>query len=58
MVEVDETPLKRYQNGPLSWISQLVVPEDYFIHAVFGVNFARFNPSKYVAAYSTKSAEL
>lgn len=30
----DGTPLKRYQNGPPSWTSQLPATQDYFIDAV------------------------
>lgn len=34
VVGEDGTPLKRYQNGPSSWKSQLPATQDYLIHAV------------------------
>jgi hypothetical protein len=34
IVGEDGTPLKRYQNGPPSWTSQLPATQDYFIRAV------------------------
>jgi heat shock protein HslJ len=34
VVGEDGTPLKRYQNGPPSWTSQLPATQDYFIRAV------------------------
>ena len=34
VVGEDGTPLKRYQNGPPAWTSQLPATQEYFIHAV------------------------